>query len=126
MLMFSAFAALALLLALAGVYGVLSYAVSRRKSEIGMRLALGASPAGVLRLIVGQGMRPVLIGGVIGATAAFALSRLMSSLLFDVSAADLPTYAAVAALLVVAALIACYLPARGALRLNVMTALREE
>lgn len=126
MLMFSAFAALALLLALAGVYGVLSYAVSRRKSEIGMRLALGASPAGVLRLIVGQGMRPVLIGGVIGATAAFALSRLMSSLLFDVTPADLPTYAAVASLLVVAALIACYLPARGALRLNVMTALREE
>jgi putative ABC transport system permease protein len=126
MLMLASFAGLALLLALAGVYGVLSYTVSRRTSEIGMRLALGASPGGVLRLIVGQGMRPVLFGLVIGIGGALALSRVMSSLLFEVTAADLPTYAGGAALLMASALLACYLPARNAMRVNVMTALREE
>ena len=126
MLMLASFAGLALLLALAGVYGVLSYTVSRRTSEIGMRLALGASPGGVLRLIVGQGMRPVLLGLVVGIGGALALSRVMASLLFEVTAADVPTYAGVAALLIVSALLACYLPARNAMRVNVMTALREE
>jgi putative ABC transport system permease protein len=108
------------------VYGVLSYTVSRRTSEIGMRLALGASPRGVLRLIVGQGMRPVIFGLVVGIGGALALSRLMSSLLFEVTAADMTTYAGVGALLIVSALFACYLPARNALRVDVMTALREE
>jgi putative ABC transport system permease protein len=126
MLMLASFAGLALLLALAGVYGVLAYTVSRRTSEIGMRLALGASPGGVLRLIMGQGMRPVLVGLVVGIGGALALSRLLSGLLFEVMPADLPTYASVAALLIVSALFACYLPARNALRVDVMTALREE
>jgi putative ABC transport system permease protein len=126
MLLLAAFAALALLLALAGVYGVLSYSVSRRKAEIGMRLALGASPAGVMRLIVGQGMRPVFVGLVLGLGGALALSRLMTGLLFGITPADVLTYVAVAAALTVAAAFSCYLPARQALRVDVMTALREE
>jgi putative ABC transport system permease protein len=126
MVLLAAFACLALLLALAGVYGVLSYSVARRRSEIGMRVALGASRASVLRMIVLQGMRPVAWGITAGIAGALALSRLMSSLLFEVQPADAPTYAAVAGVLTLAAVLACYLPARGAMRMNVVTALREE
>lgn len=126
MVLLAAFAGVALLLALAGVYGVLSYAVSRRTSEIGVRLALGASPGKVLRLIVAQGMRPVVLGLVVGLGAAFALTRLMTSLLFGVTATDLTTYAGVAALLGGAALLSCYVPARQALRVDVVAALRKE
>jgi putative ABC transport system permease protein len=126
MLLLAAFAAVALLLALAGVYGVLSYAVSRRTSEIGVRLALGASTGAVLRLIVAQGMRPVVIGLAIGVALALALTRLMTSLLYGVSATDAGTYVAVAALLGGAALLSCYLPARQALRVDVVAALRKE
>ncbi|HJR35191.1 MAG TPA: ABC transporter permease [Gemmatimonadales bacterium] len=126
MLLLTAFAVVALLLALAGVYGVLSYAVSRRTSEIRVRLALGASPSAVVRLIVGQGMRPVLIGLVVGVAAALALTRLMTGLLFGVSATDLPTYLGVATLLGGAALVSCYVPARQALGVDVVAALRKE
>jgi putative ABC transport system permease protein len=126
MLLLAALAAVALLLALAGVYGVLSYSVSRRRTEIGMRMALGASTSSVLRLIVSQGMRPVVTGLVVGLTGALALSRYMATLLFGVTALDAPTYAGVALLLTAAAVLACYLPARDAMRVDVLTALREE
>jgi putative ABC transport system permease protein len=126
MMLLATFASVALVLALAGIYGVLSYAVSRRTSEIGVRLALGASPRGVLRLIVAQGMLPVAIGVVAGVGAAIGLTKLMASLLFGVSATDLVTYAGVAALLGAAALVSCYVPARQALKVDVVAALRKE
>lgn len=126
MMLLAAFASLALLLALAGIYGVLSYAVSRRTSEIGVRLALGANPRKVLALIVAQGMRPVAIGVVAGVGAALGLTRLMASLLYGISATDAVTYTGVAVILGVAALISCYLPARQALRMDVVAALRRE
>ena len=126
MLLLASLAAVALLLALAGVYGVLSYSVSRRRTEIGMRMALGASRSNVMRLVLSQGMHPVIIGLVAGIAGAFALSRYMTSLLFGVTPVDAPTYAGVAALLAVAAVLACYLPARDAMKVDVLTALREE
>jgi putative ABC transport system permease protein len=126
MLLLAALAAVALILALAGIYGVLSYAVSRRRSEMGVRIALGASHTSVLGLIVVQGMRPVLIGLVAGVVGALWLSRVMASLLFEMRAADWPTYTAVMSLLAAAAALACYIPARAALRMDVTAALREE
>ena len=126
MLLLAALAAVALVMALAGVYGVLSYAVSQRRSEVGVRMALGASNRSVLSLIVAQGMRPVVIGLVIGMAGALWLSRAMSALLFNMTAADWPTYAAVATLLAGAAALACYVPARAALRVDVTSTLREE
>ena len=91
-----------------------------------MRMALGASRSSVLRLVLSQGMRPVMLGLVAGLAGAFALSRYMTTLLFGVTRLDAPTYAAVAALLGVAAILACYLPARDAMRVDVLTAIREE
>jgi putative ABC transport system permease protein len=126
MLLLAALASVALLLALAGVYGVLSYSVSRRRTEIGMRMALGASTSSVIKLIMSQGMRPVMIGLVAGVGGAFALSRYMSSLLFGVTPLDAPTYAGVAFILATTAALACYLPARDAMRVDVLTAIREE
>jgi putative ABC transport system permease protein len=126
MVLLAAFAGVALLLALAGIYGVLSYSVSRRTGEIGVRLALGASPGGVLRLIVAQGMKPVVLGLVVGIGSALALTRLMASLLFGITPTDVATYAGVAGLLVGAALLSCYVPARQALRVDVVAALRKE
>jgi predicted permease len=126
MLLLVALAAVAMVMALAGVYGVLSYAVSQRRSEVGLRLALGASNRSVLNLIVFQGMRPVLVGLVVGTAGALWLSRAMSALLFDMTAADWPTYTAVAMLLAGAAALACYVPARAALRVDVTATLREE
>ena len=126
MLLLAALAAVALLLALGGVYGVLSYSVSRRRSEIGMRMALGASRSSVLKLIVTQGMRPVVLGLALGLMGAVALSRYMASLLFGVTRLDVPTYLGVALLLAGAAVLACYFPARDAMRVDVLTALREE
>ena len=125
-LLLGSFAGVAFCLALAGVYGVLSYAVSRRTSEIGVRLALGSSPGAVVRLIVGQGMRPVVIGLAVGLGTALALTRLMSSLLYGISATDPVTYGAVATALAAAALLSCYIPARQALRVDVVAALRKE
>jgi putative ABC transport system permease protein len=126
MLLLVALAAVALVMALAGVYGVLSYAVSQRRSEVGLRLALGASNRSVLSLIVFQGMRPVVIGLVVGTAGALWLSRAISALLFDVTSADWPTYTVVAMLLASAAALACYVPARAALRVDVTATLREE
>jgi len=126
MLLLGALACVALVLAMAGVYGVLSWSVSRRKAEIGMRIALGASRGSVLGLIVAQGMRPVVAGLLLGLAAALAVSRVLSSLLFEVAPADALTYATVGLALALAAALSCYLPARHATRLDVVAALREE
>jgi putative ABC transport system permease protein len=125
-LLMSVFACVALLLALAGIYGVLAYAVSRRTSEIGIRVALGASPEKVLRLVVAQGMRPALAGIVLGLLGALWLARLLESLLYEVATSDLVTYVAVAAVFVIATVLSCYLPARRALRVDPVEALRQE
>jgi len=119
------FAAAALALAVVGIYGVMAYLVTQRTREIGIRLALGADPSDILRLIVGNGARLVAGGLAIGVAAAFALQRLVSSLLFGVTAADAASAIAVAVLAVVA-LLACYLPAMRATRVSPLRALRYE
>jgi putative ABC transport system permease protein len=125
-ILFSIFAALALVLAVTGVYGVLAYSVSQRTHEVGIRMALGAGHRDVLRLFMGQGMRLVLLGVVIGLGGAFVLTRLMSSLLFGVSTTDAVTFVAVAVGLMLVGVFACYLPARRATRVDPLIALRYE
>ena len=120
------FAVAALLLATAGVFGVMAYSVSRRTREIGVRVALGASAADVLRLIVGQGVRTIGIGVAIGIAGALALTRTVASLLFGVTATDPATFGGVTLLLVGAALSACYFPARRATKVDPMVALRHD
>jgi predicted permease len=120
------FAALALVLAMVGIYGVLAFGVSRRRHEIGVRMALGALPRQIVELVVWQGMRLVLMGTVLGIAASIALTRFMSTLLYGVEATDPLTFACVAILLPSAALAACYAPARRAMRVDPVTALRYE
>jgi putative ABC transport system permease protein len=126
MALLAIFAGLALLLASIGIYGVLSYLVGQRTQEIGVRMALGARPATVLQMVLRDGAGMTLIGVAIGAVAALALARLMSSVLFGVSPNDPLTFLAVAALLSAVALLACYVPARRAMKVNPVIALRYE
>lgn len=126
MLLLTIFAGLAFILAAVGIYGLMSYQVGRRTHEIGLRVALGASGADVLKLVVGQGMRLALIGVTLGVIGALALTHLMSTLLFEVNPQDPLVFAVVSMLFTGIALLACYIPARRATRVDPMEALRYE
>jgi putative ABC transport system permease protein len=126
LVLMSLFAAVALGLTSVGIYGVVAYSAARRVHEIGVRMALGARPANVVVLVVGQGMRPVILGLACGLLAALALSRLLTKILFGVSPHDPRTLAVVALVLTAVALLASYLPARRATRVDPLTALRSE
>ncbi|NOT58845.1 MAG: FtsX-like permease family protein, partial [Acidobacteria bacterium] len=120
------FAAVALGLSALGVYGVMAYAVNQRQREFGIRLALGASPRAVSRLVLAQGFRLIVVGITLGVIAAFALTRVVSGLLFGVAATDALTFVAVTMLLAGLAFLACWIPARRAMRVDPAITLRGE
>ena len=126
MLALGVFAGFALLLAVIGIYGVISYSVAQRTNELGIRLALGASRVDVLRLVLSAGFKLVLIGIGVGLVLSFAVTRFLSSLLFGVRATDLLTFGALSVLMIVVSLLACYLPARRATKVDPLVALRYE
>jgi putative ABC transport system permease protein len=126
LLLLGAFALVGLALAGVGLYGVMSYTVMQRTREIGVRMALGANSGDVLRLVIGEGMKLALIGALLGLGGALALMRLLKSLLFDVSATDPLTFIVIATVLIIVALLACWIPARRATKLDPMTTLRSE
>jgi putative ABC transport system permease protein len=125
-LVLSVFAGLALLLAAVGVYGVLAYTVEQSKQEIGVRMALGAPRRQILRLFLGQGIKWAMLGGVAGLLAAFLLVRFMRSMLFEVGPYDPRIFASGAAMLAIVVLMACYLPALRATRIDLVAAMRSE
>ena len=125
-ILLTAFGGLALLLAVTGIYGVLAYAMNRRAAEIGLRVALGASRTNVLGIVLRQGMRPALVGMLLGAVGASWLSRYLETLLFGIKPFDVFTYVTVAALLMATALLACVLPGCRAMRIDPAGALRME
>jgi ABC-type antimicrobial peptide transport system permease subunit len=126
MILLAVFAALALALSSIGIYGVISYIAGHRTHEIGLRMALGAQRTDVLKIVLGQGARLAIIGVAVGLAAAAGLARLMSKILYGVSSTDPLTFALVAVVLTFVALSACYIPARRAMRVDPMVALRYE
>jgi putative ABC transport system permease protein len=126
MLLFTTFALLALILGAVGIYGIVSYSVAQRTHEIGIRMALGARPADVLRLTIRNGIALTLVGIVIGVGASFALTRFMESMLFGVTPTDKLTFMAVSSLLFLVALFASLIPARRATKVDPLVALRYE
>jgi putative ABC transport system permease protein len=124
MILLAIFGEIALLLAAIGIYGVMSYSVQQRTNEMGIRIALGADTGQLLRLVIGQGLVLAAVGVIIGLGASFALTRLMSTLLYGVKATDVATLVAVAAILSAIAVLACYIPTRRASRVDPSVALR--
>jgi putative ABC transport system permease protein len=125
-LLLGLFAGLATLLSAVGIFGVMNYSVALRTRELGLRLAIGAQPRQVLLLVLRQGLLLTIFGVVLGLAAAFALTRLLSGLLFGVDAVDVSTFTTISFLLVIVSLLACYLPARRAMRIDPLQALRYE